>query len=142
MSRDLKGVYMKRLLLTFVLLWPAILLAELRAGMDAFNGGDYAAAHREWLPVAEQGNHLIQTMLGVMYFNGWGVPRDEAGAVNWFRRAAEQRNAFAQHSLGVVYSNGWGVPRNDLEAAKWFRLAAEQGHADAQTFLGASSESA
>ena len=30
--------------------------ADYQAGMDAYNGGDYATALREWRPLAEQGD--------------------------------------------------------------------------------------
>jgi TPR repeat protein len=39
---------------------------------------------------AEQGNATAQFDLGMMYENGRGVPRDDAQAVVWFRKAAEQ----------------------------------------------------
>jgi len=110
-----------------VLLWPVNLLADHRAGKDAFDRGDYATAYREWLPVAEQGNAVVQTVLGVMNFIGWGVPQDDAEAVKWFRLAVEQGNAKAQYNLGTSYKSGEIVPRDYVEAFAWFDLAAAQG---------------
>ena len=85
---------------------------------------------------AEQGNAKAQTNLGVRYFNGRGVPQDDAEAVRWFRQAAEQGHAKAQFNLGLMYATGRGVPQDDAEAVRWFRQAAEQGHAKAQFNLG------
>ena len=65
-----------------------------------------------------------------------GVLKDDAEAVQWYRKAAEQRNDSAQWRLGSVYNYGWGVPEDDAEAVKWYRKAAEQGHASAQFNLG------
>ena len=48
---------------------------------------------------AEQGNADAQYALGRMYYNGEGVPRDEAEAVHWFRMAAELGHAEAQDQL-------------------------------------------
>jgi TPR repeat protein len=38
--------------------------------------GDYATALREWTPLAEQGHAKAQTILGAMYKEGKGVPKD------------------------------------------------------------------
>ena len=71
-----------------------------------------------------------------MYINGEGVPKNDAEAVSWYRKAAEQGHAEAQCELGFMYINGEGVPENDAEAVSWYRKAAEQGHAEAQYELG------
>ena len=78
--------------------------------------------------LAEQGDALAQSNLGVMYDNGEGVPEDDAEAVRWYRMAAEQGNASAQNNLGVMYANGEGVPENYVLAYAWLNLAAAQGH--------------
>ena len=96
---------------------------------------------RFWLPnadaalhqlLAERGNAVAQLLLGDMYANGEGVPRDEAQTVTWYRKAAEQGIADAQNNLGGMYANGEGVPRDEAQAVTWSRKAAEQGHAGAQ----------
>jgi TPR repeat protein len=85
---------------------------------------------------AEQGDAQAQLNLGVAYYSGEGLARDEAEAVKWFRQAAEQGEAKAQFSLGLAYIFGFGVTKDKFEAIKWFRLAAEQGYARAQNCLG------
>ena len=77
-----------------------------------------------------------QHILGLMYFTGQGVPKDEEEAVRWFRLASNQGHAGAQANLGVMYSNGCGVLKDEEEAARWFRRAADQGDANAQYSLG------
>ena len=64
------------------------------AGLAAANAGDYAAALREWRPLAEQGDANAQSALGVMYDNGPGVARDDAEAVRWYRLAANCSGQF------------------------------------------------
>src|SRR6266699_4291765 len=111
--------------------------ADFDDGMRAYlHHQDYATALQEWRPLAEQGDPRAQSMLGVMYHFGQGVPRDYTEAAQWYRRAADQGNAKAQHNLGVLYANGEGVPQNDAIAVQWFRKAAEQGNAGAQVALG------
>ena len=110
--------------------------ADLGAGVEAYRRGDYAAALREFRPLAEQGDASAQFFLGLMYDNGEGVPEDDRQAVYWYRKAAEQGNAGAQVNLGVMYANGEGVPEDGRQAVYWYRKAAEQGNADAQSLLG------
>jgi hypothetical protein len=90
---------------------------------------------REWTPLAEQGNAYAQTSLGMMYYNGIGVPEDDKTAVKWYRLAAEQGVADAQYNLGYMYENGKGISQDDKTAVKWYTLAVEQGYTYAQTNL-------
>lgn len=71
-------------------------------------------------------------LLGVAYHDGIGTLRDQAAAVEYFRRAAERGHAGAQYHLGLVYALGHGVARNQAEGAAWERKAAEQGNTSAQ----------
>ena len=99
-----------------------------QAGLEAYKRGDYAAAYREWLPLAQQGHAKAQFKLGWMYDNGEGMPEDDREAVKWYRRAAEQGNATAQSNLGLMYEIGEGVPEDYVHAYAWMNLAAAQGH--------------
>jgi hypothetical protein len=75
---------------------------------------------------------MAQYNLGVMYNNGRGVPKDEAQAVVWYRKAAEQGYAAAQNNLGVMYSAGLGgLEASDTWAVYWQALAAQQGNDNA-----------
>ncbi len=60
------------------------------------------------------------------YSDGRGVPRDEAQAAIWFRKAAEKGNQGAQIGLGRLYAQGLGVGRDRDQALFWFRKAAAQ----------------
>ena len=109
---------------------------DIEAGYEAYRRGEFAAALHEFRPLAEQGDARAQAMLGIMYFEGWSVPEDDAEAAKWIRIAAEWEEAEAQFNLGMMYAKGEGVPEDDAEAAKWYRKAAEQGLSVAQYFLG------
>lgn len=52
--------------------------------------------------------------------------RDNAEAVNWYRKAAEHGHAKAQYRLGCRYRDGRGVTKNLVEAYKWLNLAWEK----------------
>ena len=85
---------------------------------------------------AAQGFAAAQTNLGLLYYNGRGVPRDYAKAREWFEKAAAQEDADAQYTLGVLYDFEKGVPQNFAMAKQWYEKAAAQGHAGAQNNLG------
>jgi TPR repeat protein len=109
---------------------------DFEAGWAAADRGDYAAALKEWRPLAEASDASAQFNLGIMYDNGLGVPQDDAEADKWYRLAADQGHATAQYNLGVMYHQGDGVQQDKAEAVRWYRLAADQGVADAQFNLG------
>ena len=77
----------------------------------AYERGDYATAFAGFRNYAEQGDPRAQYILGFMYANGEGIPKDAAAAAPWYRLAAEQGNAEAQGILGLMYDRGEGVPR-------------------------------
>ena len=110
-------------------------MADFQKGEEAYEAGDYAAALREFIPLAEQGDAESQRCLGRIYVLGEGVAQDYAKAAKWSRKAAEQGDAEAQFNLGLMYANGQGVAEDYAQAAAWFRKAAEQGHAEAQVKL-------
>ena len=58
----------------FALTAPA--WADRERGTAAYMRGDYAAALREYRPLAEQGDATAQYSLGVMYRLGRGVSQD------------------------------------------------------------------
>jgi|GEM_PF-1266698 len=109
---------------------------DLDQGLAAYNNGDYATALAKWKPLAEAGGPSAQYYLGLVYFNGQGVPKNLSKAMEWFRLAAEQGILDAQTQIGFAYRNGLGVTQDNQEAAKWYFMAAEQGFAPAQFNLG------
>ena len=84
---------------------------------------------------AERGDPAEQFNLAVMYAKGQGMPKDDAQAQKWYRKAAEGGHAEAQFAMGFTYNFGGNVPKDAAEAVKWYRKAAEQGHVEAQYWL-------
>ena len=72
-------------------------------------------------------------MLGICCWYGNGVQKNQAAAIEWWRKAAEQNDGLAQIYLGDRYCLGDAVAQDSAEAARWYRKAAEQGYARAQT---------
>ncbi len=115
-------------LLMLTLLGPAPVLAEMAAGLAAYDAGDYAQARTEWQPLAHAGDPEAQTALAGLYVQGLGMARNPAIAVYWYRRAACQGAVVAQLNLGDLYDRGLGVPRDQDKAYAWLALAARSGH--------------
>ncbi len=113
------------------LTWPLPVLADYPRGLAAYERGDYATAHTEWLAAAEQGVAQAQYRLGDLYETGLGVGRDFIEASKWYRRAARQGHTVAQHMVGLTYAYGLGVPRNMVNAYMWLDLAAASGDLNA-----------
>jgi uncharacterized protein len=126
---------MKRMLLTVaaVLLLFSPLFANY---MDALHKRDFAGALKELRPLAQKGDAKAQSILGLMYATGRGVPQNAVEAEKWIRKAAEQGLPEAQYNLGLIYVKGQGVPQNNAEAMKWFRKSADQGYTRAQHSIG------
>ena len=78
----------------------------------AYTRGDYAAALKIFVPLAEQGNAEAEYSVGVIYSNGRGLPQSYVEAAKWFHRAADKGQAGAQYDLGVLFAKGQGVPEN------------------------------
>ncbi len=93
-------------------------LADMGAGIEAYERGDYAAARAAWGPLAADGDAQAQYFLGNLYAKGDGVARDLGQALYWFRAAAEQGESYGQFALGYVYEHGLGAAPN-LAAACW-----------------------
>ncbi len=110
--------------------------ADWNAGKRAFEKGDYTTALKKLMPLAEKGNAEAQSLVGLMYDLGKGLPRDTGQALRWYRAAADQGNAAGEFHLGTIYLNGAGVARDTIQGLKWLTLAADQGMADASLILG------
>ena len=82
-------------------------------------------------PTPSSRGAVEQYLRGRQYLYGPDLPKNEARAAHWFRKAAEGGHAAAQFELGMLYARGIGVPENQTEATRWLRGAAEQGHAKA-----------
>jgi len=113
----------------------------LRAGFDegvaAYEREDFIAALQEFLPVAQNGDTVAQSYVGVMFHFGLGIKPDLEQAVDWYAKAANKGNALSQRILGDLHVEGaWGSP-DYVTAAKWYELAAEGGDVEAQRKLGA-----
>ena len=100
-------------------------LQSLQAGQSAFNRQKYRVAYEMWEPLAKRGVAEAQYGLGFMFESGWGVEKDYAEAVKWYRMAARQGHAKSQYNLGILYIHGLGVEQDQLEGRRWIEASAQ-----------------
>ncbi|MDG5489223.1 SPOR domain-containing protein [Sphingomonas sp. BGYR3] len=107
-------------------------LADVKAGLEAWARGDYAAAVGEWRADAERGDADAQFNLGQAYRLGRGVPQDLVQAEEWYRRAALQNHVQASDFYGLaLFQNG-----KKRDAVRWLEASAARGEPRAQYVLG------
>jgi uncharacterized protein len=125
--------------IAFVLLFAALALpawADYDSGFKAYDKGDYAAALKDLLPLAQQGDSKAEYILGEMFDGGLGVDQDYHAAAKWYRQSADQGYAPAMANLGDLYFYGDGVEQDEAEAIKWYRRGADQGEPGAEYDYG------
>ena len=96
-----------------------------------FAAGDYAAAYRLWLPLAEAGDATAQNYIGIHHYLGLGVKRNLRQATQWFEQSARAGEVNAQYNLGLMYENGYHVKQDYVKAYTWYYIAAERGSGNA-----------
>ncbi len=89
-----------------------------------------------YITAAQNGDAAAQNSIGICYFDGNGVEKDEEKAVYWFRKSAEQGHAHAQYNLGLRHYYGQGVEQDYKKAMQWFQKAANQGLSSAMNNIG------
>lgn len=92
----------KGLMVTAMIAGAVPALADVKAGVDAWQQGDYAKAIAQWRPLAEAGDPDAQFNLGQAYKLGRGVQPDFNAAIDWYRKAQRQGHLRAEDNLGVL----------------------------------------
>ncbi|EDY21661.1 Sel1 domain protein repeat-containing protein [Chthoniobacter flavus Ellin428] len=85
---------------------------------------------------AAAGNVKAQATLGLCYYQGYGVKKDLAKAVELYQQAAKAGHAGAQNNLGLMYEYGTGLPVDHAKAHELYVAAAKQKLRDAEYNLG------
>ncbi len=96
----------------------------------------YPEAYSRFLALARKGN--VQGMLNAanMLQAGLGTERDEAAALDWYRKAAERGSAIGMFYTAMAYLQGRGAEADSSRAQRWLQQAAEAGSTEAQLEFG------
>jgi cell division septation protein DedD len=107
-------------------------LADVKAGVDAWSAGDYARAVAEWQEPAAHGDPDALFNLAQAYRLGRGVARDSARARELYEAAARRGHLRAADTYGLMlFQEG-----EQQKAMPLIRSAAERGDPRAQYVLG------
>lgn len=118
--------------LSLMVIAGAPALADTKAGVDAWNRGDYPTAVAEWRKAAIAGDPDAQFNLGQAYKLGRGVPVDLPMAESWYRKAALQGHPQAEDNYALaLFQEG-----KRSEAVPWLEKAVARGEPRAQLVLG------
>lgn len=95
-------------------------------GRALYRSGNREEAVAFLRAAAEKSYAAAENDLGSLYENGWGVTKDEAEAIRWYRRAFEDGYP-AFSNIGHFYWDGIGVGMDRREATRWFERGADSG---------------
>jgi hypothetical protein len=101
-----------------------------QTAQSAFDGD--AKSLQRLTSASEQGDAIAQYWLGTYYHSS----KDEARAVDWFKKSAAQGNADGEFDLAAAYELGRGIGQDQSEAAALYRKAADQDQVGAELALG------
>ena len=86
---------------------------------------------------AAAGQVQSQFNLGRIYYTGYGAPRSDAKAREWFGHAADQGHAGAQAQYGTMLYHGQGGPADKARGLAYLKKAADQGDTHGEGVYGA-----
>lgn len=106
--------------------------ADVKAGVDAWQQGDYEKAVTVWQPLAQAGDADAQFNMGQASKLGRGVKADIAAALDWYRKAAAQGHVRAEDNLGLLmFQQG-----ERTSALPYLERSATRGEPRAQYIVG------
>lgn len=82
----------------------------------------------KFLQISARHSPKAMNYLGMHYFEGAGVEKNDATAFSWFLRSAQKGYPAAKFNLYLSYENGEGVPPDQTKALYWLKQAAEKDH--------------
>lgn len=106
-------------------------LADVKAGVDAWTRGEYDKAVKEWRDPALKGDADAQFNMGQAYKLGRGVKADLDVAGDWYLRAARQGHMQAGDAYGHLLHYRGRV----AEALPYLQTSADRGDPRAQYLL-------
>lgn len=106
--------------------------ANVSAGVERWRAGDWDGAVSRWQGPASRGDADAMFNMGQAYRLGRGVPRDNAQAIEYYRRAADKGHVAAMANLGItLFQDG-----RRAEAMVHLRQAADRGDTRATYVMG------
>jgi len=127
---------MKKILLTLFISLGLISSVYADKAYDLYQKGDYDTAVIEWTKKAKNGDRNAMFNLGLQYYKGKGVTKNDEQAIFWIKKSANKGYSSAQTRLGWHLYYGKGIAKNYNQAMDWWRKAIDQDSVEARYYLG------
>ncbi len=111
-------------------------LAQRRLAEFYFKKEDFKNCFSYMKKAADKGIDEAQFNIGVYYYAGIGVTKNEEKAIEHFKLAADARLALAQYTIGQYYVEGDVLEKNIDKGLEYLQKAADQNAIEAQRYLG------
>lgn len=106
-------------------------ITEYEKGVQAYELKQYADALSWMKKAADKGKHEAMFNLGVLYYKGEGVAKNDTTAYYWYSKAAEKGNTTSMYNLGYMFEHGISVKTDLNKALDWYSKAKNAGYAKA-----------
>lgn len=90
----------------------------------------------------EAGDPTSCRQVGVLYLDGFALPKSHAAAAVWLKKACDRDDAIACRVLGLLHRDGAGVPRDPALSARLLTRACERKDDEACKLGGGAAGSA
>ncbi|RGB42655.1 hypothetical protein C1646_786116 [Rhizophagus diaphanus] len=97
---------------------------------------NYKKAFNLFINASENNHILAQYFVGVCYFFGHGIMKNEKLALKYFKTTANKNLTNGQKDTGYCYENGIGIEKDLNKAFYWYEKAANNGNIIAIKNLG------
>jgi TPR repeat protein len=97
---------------------------------------DYATSMAIYRKLADEGSAAAPAMIGLLYFAGAGVPRDNAKACDFFAISEKKADPNGTELLADCFFKGEGRPQDFAQSAHLYQEASVRGVAIADCALG------
>lgn len=121
-----RRLWARGILVCTIMLLPGAVFASGAEARRHFLAHRYDAALSLAQQAAAHGDALAMLVLGLIYLEGKGSPKDKATAFKWMTASAEKGNCKAQSNLGFMTRAETGMAKQLVKAARWYRLSADQ----------------
>jgi uncharacterized protein len=108
---------------------------ELAQAKAAYDRNDYGQAFQWYRKAAAQGNGFAEEVLGQLYKDGLGVPKDQVEAAKWYQKALKDETAAcnagdmdACADVGSDYLGGEGTPPDRARGLSLLQRACDGGN--------------
>jgi uncharacterized protein len=109
---------------------------EMNKAVAANKAKDYATSMAIYRKLADRGSAAAPAMIGLLYFAGAGVPRDNEKACDFFAISEKKADPNGTELLADCFFKGEGRARDYAQSARLYQEASARGVAIADCALG------